>query len=651
MADKALLLGINTYKSVNQLRGCENDVRGMSELLTQVFHFEPSNIKTLLNQKVTKAEVTRQLRWLFKDVGEGDQVVMHFSGHGSYMPDDEGQGVDVLICLYDMDWDNPNSYVKDKELREWTKELPEGANLTVILDNCHSGAGTRMIVPLDASLEEGALIHVGATLARALAALPGRVSALATRDLASVADALHPDNPHAVVVRFLPPPPEIQRRAAQLQVRRSLTHGSSEETMNHILLAACREDQTSADAKIDNDYHGAFTYYLCQTATAGGPARDRNEVIDQIKQSLAREHFDQEPQLEGPSAFKHGPLFARPVGNQPDPRRTEPNKPSSAPSAVDRPPDDSQRALLELLNKLLDTFQAARAEQVRPDSRALATRQLVYVHGICRHVAGYSNDWWKAMSPYTPSLQPGALDGNRHEVLWSDVIAARAIAAPAVAQKELRDRLVATLADRIERNALAAAPTATTRADARALVAGRGLPGLPDLNCIDDFTVYLLNNGIRRQVIDRFVSVVKPLLQAGSQVEVISHSWGTVVAYEALRLMDADGGLPSSGILNFFTVGSALSIFEVKHLLLPEAIDGRRPRLVARWINLNARDDVVGGRMQDNPFQVDEEFLNLDPVGCPAFLGLASPVCAHGSYFNAANLTVNRDIFGDYIES
>src|SRR5439155_24598931 len=126
----------------------------------------------LLNQKVNKNEVTKQLKWLFKDVGAGDRVVLHFSGHGSYIPDEDGDEddhLDELICLYDMDWDNPNSYLKDDDLREWTKDLPKGAILTVILDNCHSGTGTRMIVRPGSAKTAGehVLIHVGATLARA----------------------------------------------------------------------------------------------------------------------------------------------------------------------------------------------------------------------------------------------------------------------------------------------------------------------------------------------------------------------------------------------------------------------------------------------------------------------------------------------------
>ncbi len=147
---------------------------------------------------------------------------------------------------------------------------------------------------------------------------------------------------------------------------------------------------------------------------------------------------------------------------------------------------------------------------------------------------------------------------------------------------------------------------------------------------------------------DRFHEVVRPLLNQGAQLEVISHSWGTVVAYEALRELDSTAF--SGRVRNFFTVGSALSIPLIKRSLLPIARDGRRPRLVDRWINIDVRGDVVGGLMKGQPYAVDEEFLNCNPVGCTSFLGLVDPQCSHSSYFNADNQAVNRDIFGRFIE-
>ncbi len=316
-----------------------------------------------------------------------------------------------------------------------------------------------------------------------------------------------------------------------------------------------------------------------------------------------------------------------------------------------------------------------------PTAAAAADQYLVYVHGICAHSAGYSDPWWAALKPYVTTVP----DANRKEVLWSDVITpAAAPAAQPMSREErfalrltraqapttadprataLAAQVMDVLADRVQQQQLVAAaapgpgvaPAAAALGPASAqnfLVAEAAAPlpflGLPDFECISDFMSYLLNNDIRTQVMDRFAAVVEPLLAAGSEVHVISHSWGTVVAYEALRRMDgAHPEYADGSVLNLFTVGSALAIAPVKRNLLPSDIDGRRPRLVRTWVNLDARFDVVGGPLSGNPFQVDAEYLNLPPVGCSMWI--PNPVCAHGSYFQAANVTVNEGIFGKYM--
>ena len=244
------------------------------------------------------------------------------------------------------------------------------------------------------------------------------------------------------------------------------------------------------------------------------------------------------------------------------------------------------------------------------------------------------------MRPFVPSLQPGILDGNRHEVLWSDLVVPLRAAAGQIGgeQAKARDRIVATLKDRLERQMHDITPQARGLEKPRAVTLAQGLPAIPGLDCISDFTTYLFNETVRSQILGRFQAVVRPLLQSGAQVELISHSWGTVVAYEALRQMDTDQRLPAGAVLNFFTVGRALSIFEVQQGLLLTSSGGLRPRVVARWVNLNAHGDIVGGRLQDNPFQVDEEFLNLEPVTCGSFLGIVNPACAPRVLLSARKL-------------
>jgi hypothetical protein len=108
----------------------------------------------------------------------------------------------------------------------------------------------------------------------------------------------------------------------------------------------------------------------------------------------------------------------------------------------------------------------------------------------------------------------------------------------------------------------------------------------------------------------------------------------------------SQGAVPRGRVHNLFTVGSALSIWPVRVNLAERFPGGEKPRGVARWVNLDARFDIVGGRIQGAPFAVDVERLSLAPIGCTFPI---TPICAHASYFSAANQIVNRDIFGFFI--
>ena len=180
-------------------------------------------------------------------------------------------------------------------------------------------------------------------------------------------------------------------------------------------------------------------------------------------------------------------------------------------------------------------------------------------------------------------------------------------------------------------------------ADARSFVT------IPGLDCVDDFSAYLVDDAIRQKIIDRFTDVVQPLLAQNLELDIISHSWGTVVAYEGLRQLE-DSGITQTLVRNLFTVGAALSIGPVKMRLRPANQDGRRPAMVRRWVNLNAHGDVVGGPLQGRPYKVDFDFPNLDPFGCGSFMGIVNPSCAHSSYFQVGNASVNQDVFAGFID-
>jgi metacaspase-1 len=261
MAKRALLVGLNAYPDpANTLRGCLNDVRQMFRLLCDHFAFDGgTDVRTLTDRRATTAGIKSGLGWLVEGARAGDLLVFHYSGHGSQVPDVHGDertdGLDEILCPYDLDWDAPFT---DDDLHDAVRGVPAGVNLTVVLDCCHAGTGLRDVRRWRSIPAPG--------LGGSAVAAPAR----------------------AVPVRRL---------------------GEKAARDGAILVAACREDQVSADAYIEGDYHGALTFYLCQAIAEAGYLLSYPELVRRLGGGLGAEGFDQEPQLEGPRAATAWPVF------------------------------------------------------------------------------------------------------------------------------------------------------------------------------------------------------------------------------------------------------------------------------------------------------------------------------------------------------
>jgi hypothetical protein len=648
MAGKAVLTGINRYKHISHLRGCINDVQNIRRLLIEMFAFSDKDIHVLTDDEVTKERIVDEWEWLTGKAKPGDNLVFHFSGHGSYVEDldgDEDDGADELLCLYDMDFNDPDTYLLDDDMRKLTEQVPAGAYLTVILDQCHAGTATRLLFSPDEASRS--LTDRQAPL------VDQQVSWL--RAAGSGARSLSLDKlpeQTLVLARFVEPPPGVLRAVSANRIHSRIARDSvnGDDHMNHVLWAASRSNQTAADAYIDGVFQGAFTYYFCNAVRQLGADAEHRRLHDAVSKALKKAHFTQAPQLE-PRAVQ-GPLL-RWAGN------------GKASGAIAETLSDGSvvasgssellsvlrefRDVVPLLRDIRDKLQ--RSDSFTDTSRAV-DRALVYVHGICHHDADYAEPWWKSLRPHLSLQLQTEFDRNRYAVLWSDLVngarsAAFTEASPERQQQEeeLAEQIKEVLRDRADRQEIEVTPHQEAHETPRALQvaeAERALFGIPGLNCVDDFVQYLLNNGTRAAIQKRFIDAVIPLLRSGATIDVISHSWGTVVAYEALRRLD-DTSFPGK-VQTLFTVGAALAIRPVRGRLQPG--DGKRPRHVRRWVNLNARGDIVGGPLKG--MQVDHDFLNLHPTACKK---LVTPSCAHGSYFNVDNTAVNRDIFARYIQA
>src|SRR6185295_11750123 len=155
MAKRALLIGINKYQMAGaDLRGCVNDVKDLKTAIVEFHGFKPGDITVLIDGDATTKAMQAGIKKLVRDSKKGDVALLHYSGHGSNVPDDnqdEADGRDEILCPTDLDWDDP---LRDDWLRTTFDGLKADVSLTVIMDCCHSGTNTRAILPPDAPVKE-----------------------------------------------------------------------------------------------------------------------------------------------------------------------------------------------------------------------------------------------------------------------------------------------------------------------------------------------------------------------------------------------------------------------------------------------------------------------------------------------------------------
>jgi hypothetical protein len=86
MAKRALCVGINDYPESNMdLNGCVNDAMDWQSLLQSRGY----QVTRLLDGEATRAAIAAQLQQLIGTAADGDSLVFTFSGHGSWLPDND----------------------------------------------------------------------------------------------------------------------------------------------------------------------------------------------------------------------------------------------------------------------------------------------------------------------------------------------------------------------------------------------------------------------------------------------------------------------------------------------------------------------------------------------------------------------------------
>lgn len=155
----ALLIGIGNYDTAatgwSIIHG-NNDVI----LLSSKLRSKGFVVNTLIDKQATKAGVVSSLRALIESAGIGDEVYLHFSGHGQLIQDmnhDEDDDFDQSFICYDACFStrykvNGRSYIGQNHLiddelfpllNQLKQKVGKKGELMVIFDSCYSGGADR----------------------------------------------------------------------------------------------------------------------------------------------------------------------------------------------------------------------------------------------------------------------------------------------------------------------------------------------------------------------------------------------------------------------------------------------------------------------------------------------------------------------------
>jgi len=155
----ALLIGISDYENTKfeSLDGPLNDLELVRKILIERFGFKEENILKLSNIQASHTALEAAFASLGRRINPGDFVYIHYSGHGSFTKDfngDELSGKDQTWVSFgsrpktETRQGLDNFDVLDDELNEWLIPIHEKVGqLVFVSDSCHSASVTRGSAP------------------------------------------------------------------------------------------------------------------------------------------------------------------------------------------------------------------------------------------------------------------------------------------------------------------------------------------------------------------------------------------------------------------------------------------------------------------------------------------------------------------------
>jgi hypothetical protein len=140
---KALLIGINEYMAVPDLRGALNDIELIRDVLVTRFGFAAEDIEVLTNEQATRDNMLAAFERLAERTQPGDFVycTIRAAHRARRDGDEQGDERDETLIPHDARTGQVRD-ITDDELARALAKLDD-ASVVIVLDSCHSGTATR----------------------------------------------------------------------------------------------------------------------------------------------------------------------------------------------------------------------------------------------------------------------------------------------------------------------------------------------------------------------------------------------------------------------------------------------------------------------------------------------------------------------------
>lgn len=140
----ALVIGIEKYRQegIPVVDFAARDARTMQAYLTGAMGFDPKNVLAITDERATRTDFEKALRWLGNRAGAESRVFVYYAGHGAPNPA-TGEG-------YLMPYESDPNYLEETAFpaaRLYAAVAKLGAkDATIVLDACFSGLGGRSLI-------------------------------------------------------------------------------------------------------------------------------------------------------------------------------------------------------------------------------------------------------------------------------------------------------------------------------------------------------------------------------------------------------------------------------------------------------------------------------------------------------------------------